>query len=36
MIEHELKMTGARPAGYEALIARYELLVIPNWRFPGG
>ena len=32
MIEHELKMTGARPAGYEALIARYELLVIPNWR----
>jgi hypothetical protein len=31
MTEHKVKRIGARPAGYEALIARYELLVIPNW-----
>jgi len=31
MAERELKGTGARPAGYEALIARYELNVMPNW-----
>ena len=31
MIEHELKRTGVRSAGYEVLIARYELNVIPNW-----
>ena len=31
MTEHKVKRIGARSAGYEALIARYELLVIPNW-----
>ena len=31
MNEHDLKTTGARPAGYQALSDRYELDVIPNW-----
>ncbi len=31
MAEHDLPMTGARPAGYKALIVRFQLDVIPNW-----
>jgi hypothetical protein len=31
MIEHDLRATGTRPAGYSALIARFQLDVIPNW-----
>ncbi len=31
MNEHDLQRTKARPAGYQALIARYALDVIPNW-----
>jgi hypothetical protein len=31
MTEHDLRATGIRPAGYEALIARFRLDVIPNW-----
>lgn len=31
MTEHQLKKTGARPAGYEILINWYNLNVIPNW-----
>ena len=31
MIEHDLHKTGARPAGYQALITRFHLDVIPNW-----
>jgi len=31
MNEHDLGGTGMRPAGYEALVARYDLDVIPNW-----
>jgi len=31
MNEHDLGGTGTRPAGYEALVARYDLDVIPNW-----
>ncbi len=31
MSEHDLDLTRARPAGYEALIARYELAVVQNW-----
>ena len=31
MVEHNMKGLEARPAGYEALIARYELDVFPNW-----
>ncbi|MGB3564101.1 MAG: Fic family protein [Thermoanaerobaculia bacterium] len=31
MDEHDQEGTGQKPAGYEALIARYSLEVIPNW-----
>ncbi|MBI4565446.1 MAG: Fic family protein [Planctomycetes bacterium] len=31
MDKHDQRKAGIRPAGYEALIARYELDVIPNW-----
>jgi len=31
MIEPEIHKTGARPAGYQALIDRFQLDVIPNW-----
>lgn len=31
MDEHEQEGMGPRPAGYEALIAKYGLEVIPNW-----
>jgi len=31
MIGHDLRATGMRQAGYEALIARFRLDVIPNW-----
>lgn len=31
MTEHDLRATGMRPAGYGALIARFQLDVIPNW-----
>ncbi len=31
MNEHDRERTGPRPAGYEALIGRYGLDVIPNW-----
>ena len=31
MNEHDLGGTGKRPAGYEALVTRYALDVIPNW-----
>jgi hypothetical protein len=31
MNEHDLHKTGARPAGYQALLARFQLDVIPNW-----
>ena len=31
MNEHDLEATGARPAGYKALIARFNLDAIPNW-----
>lgn len=31
MIEHDLRATRTRPAGYSALIARFQLDVIPNW-----
>jgi len=30
MTEHDIRATGARPAGYGALIARFHLEVIPN------
>ena len=31
MREHDLQNEGSRPAGYQALIARFQLDVIPNW-----
>lgn len=31
MVEHDLLDAGTRPAGYQALIARFNLDVIPNW-----
>lgn len=31
MNKHDLEKRGPRPAGYEELIARHELHVIPNW-----
>ena len=31
MTEHDLQVTGLRPAGYNALIARFGLETIPNW-----
>ncbi|MBL6997912.1 MAG: Fic family protein [Phycisphaerales bacterium] len=31
MPEHDLQNTKTRPAGYQALIARFQLDVIPNW-----
>ena len=31
MNEHDLEATSARPAGYQALIARFDLDAIPNW-----
>jgi hypothetical protein len=31
MDEHGLRGTGRRPAGYQALIVRFQLDVIPNW-----
>lgn len=31
MNEHDLETTGSRPAGYQALIARFTLDAIPNW-----
>ena len=31
MNEHEIHKTRARPAGYQALLARFQLDVFPNW-----
>jgi hypothetical protein len=31
MTDHDLHATEARPAGYKALMARFQLDVIPNW-----
>ena len=31
MTEHDLHEAGTRPAGYQALIARFQLDAIPNW-----
>ncbi len=31
MSEHQLRNSGSRPAGYQALIVRFQLDVIPNW-----
>lgn len=31
MSEYELDETAVRPAGYQALIARFDLETTPNW-----